>query len=98
LNKPLPSIDAYNEAIRFNPQDTYTYLVRAEAYMLLHDMDHAMADYSEAIRLDPLNPEAYRLRGEAFNEMGNKERADTDFAKGKELSNLHIQKSDNEKQ
>jgi tetratricopeptide (TPR) repeat protein len=88
LNRPLPAIDAYNEVIRFDPKYAYAYLVRARAYMMLHDTDRAMADYAEAIRLKPSNPEAYRLRGKAYKSMGDEERVNSDFAMATQLTVL----------
>jgi tetratricopeptide (TPR) repeat protein len=45
------AISDFNEALAINPKADFAYGLRANTYVRLRDMEHAMADYAQAIRL-----------------------------------------------
>ena len=79
------AIEAYDEAIRLNPQSAKAYNNRGIAYGELSQYERAIEDFDEAIRLNPQEPGAYFNRGIAYRLLGQQELADRDFAKAKEL-------------
>jgi len=90
------SEDKHDERIKLcNDLITYTplepaircmvYLMRAESYRLLDQLDNAMADFSKAIELNPANSDAYSVRGMIFRKKGNYSAALLDFNRAIEL-------------
>ncbi len=57
------AIADFTEAIRLNPNSTFTYKCRGTAWMGKKEYDKSIADYGEAIRLDPKDANAYKIRG-----------------------------------
>jgi tetratricopeptide (TPR) repeat protein len=49
-----------------NPEDSYTYLLRATAYAELNEIPNALTDYDKAIALTPNNHQIYASRGRFY--------------------------------
>jgi tetratricopeptide (TPR) repeat protein len=78
-NEIEPSLAAFNEAIRLNPQMQDAYSNRAAVWNAKQEHDKAIADCGEAIRLDPQYALAYLNRGVAWKARGGYDRAIADF-------------------
>jgi tetratricopeptide (TPR) repeat protein len=52
------AIAAYSEAIKLDPNYSYSYVGRGDAYVAKGDLDRALLDYDQAARLDPQNDAA----------------------------------------
>ena len=61
-NRWFAAIDAYDEAIRIQPEVAGLYEARGTAYMYAGRHDDALADYSLAIELDPDDAGLWRRR------------------------------------
>ncbi len=70
----------YTEFIRKDPEDTFGYAGRANAFSNLGEPDKAIADYTEAIRLFPGDDSFYNNRGTVFSDKGDFNRAIADFS------------------
>ena len=73
------AIEAYDEAIRLDPQDAYAYNNRGNAYKYLGKYERAIQDFDEAIRLAPDDADAYHNRGNAYALLDQYERAIEDY-------------------
>jgi tetratricopeptide (TPR) repeat protein len=73
------ALDAYNEAIRLDPNYAPAFAGRAQTWARKHYRDRELADISMAIKLDPNNA-AYRLaRGQSWSAQGRHDRAMADY-------------------
>ncbi len=88
LNEPTAAIGAYNRVIELDPTNSHAYLGRAVAYVVLGDVDRAIADSSAAIQLQPLDAAVYAFRAKMYTRAGDNERAQADAAIAEELSEL----------
>lgn len=79
------AIEIYADAIKLNPNNTYTYNNRGAAYGSKNSFDRAIADYTRAIELSPNYADPYFNRGVAYGEKGDYDRAIADYAKAIEL-------------
>ena len=52
------AISAYSEAIKLDPNYSFSYVGRGDAYAAKGDLDRALVDYDCAARLDPQNDAA----------------------------------------
>ena len=59
------AIADFDEALKFNPNDSSTLISRGDAWFGKSDFDHSIVDYTEAIRIDPANARAWTNRGNA---------------------------------
>ena len=73
------AIDAYNEAIRLDPDDAAAYNNRGNAKSNLEQYEEAIADYNQAIRLDPDYAVAYYSRAIANIALDRIETAGADL-------------------
>jgi tetratricopeptide (TPR) repeat protein len=72
-------IEYYTKAIGLNPEFSYAYNNRGNAYYEQEKYDLAMADYTKAITYDSKNEEAYRNRGNTYYALEKYEQAIVDF-------------------
>ncbi len=87
------AIDAFDEAIRQDPQDAIAYYNRGVAHSRLARFDTggaarwkgAIQDFDVAIRLNP-QADAYYNRGVAYRSLGQLERAIEDFGEAIRLN------------
>ena len=79
------AIEIYADAIKLNPNNTYTYNNRGSAYGSKNSFDRAIADYTRAIELNPNYVDAYLNRGVAYGEKGDYDRAIADYTKAIQL-------------
>jgi Tfp pilus assembly protein PilF len=56
---------------------------RGNAYLVMKDYDHAIADLDTVIKLDPTNRIAYTARARAFVGKGDLKRANADIDEAK---------------
>ena len=78
-----PTMSAYDEAVRSNPNRAELYWIRASAWYERGRFDLAFRDYAAAIRLDPSNSRYFDARGFAYhmhNRQEEKALADYDEA------------------
>lgn len=74
-------IQAYNKAVRLNPDNAEIYYNRGIAYSKIGQYQNAISDYNEAIRLKPDYVEAYNNRGNIYGQHGQYQLAIEDFNK-----------------
>ncbi|HEY9719232.1 MAG TPA: tetratricopeptide repeat protein [Trichormus sp.] len=73
------AVEDMSVAIKGEPQDGGYYSIRADAYMQLHDYQHAIADYTSAIQHGREQTSKFmRMRADAYDKNGQKELADKD--------------------
>lgn len=68
------------KALYSSPRNPKLYLKRADAYLLVRDMDKSIDDYTNAIRFDPSMDEAYFGRGMAYGRAGEIDKAIADLS------------------
>jgi tetratricopeptide (TPR) repeat protein len=73
------AIEAFNEAIRLNPNYAEAYVGRGQAYRDIKDNDRAMTDFGRAIQINPNYSEAYAYRGYVYLDKGDYDQAIADF-------------------
>jgi len=73
------AIEAYNEAIKINPQYADAFRNRGVAKYELGDKQAAIQDYDQAIKINPQDADAYISRGLAKSELGDKQAAINDY-------------------
>ena len=73
------AIDAFDDAIRLDPQFALAYHSRGKAYAALFQHERAILDYDEAIRLNPKIASAYDDRGFSYGRLNRYRRAVDDF-------------------
>lgn len=69
----------FNEALKLDPKDPATLILRGNAYDGLGEADRAIADYTAAIALNPGDAAPYYNRGAIHHERGERERAAADY-------------------
>jgi regulator of sirC expression with transglutaminase-like and TPR domain len=79
------TIQDYDEALSFNPEDIHLRFGRGHEYYIDGQYERAIPDFDEAIRLRPEFHFAYRARGLIFEGLGRSKKAERDFAKAREL-------------
>ncbi len=79
------ALEAFTQAIEFDPGLAVVHNGRAVVFALLGDLDRAVAASSEAIRLDPRVPDFYRTRGLIYQEIGDESKAESDLQKAEQL-------------
>jgi tetratricopeptide (TPR) repeat protein len=73
------AIRCYNEVLKIEPTEFYSYGLRGNVYALKGDYEKAFADLGEAIRLKPDFFEAFASRGLVSREMGDLENSIKDL-------------------
>ena len=69
------SLVAYDQAIRYNPDDPIGHIGRGLALVGTGRFDDAMASYNTALRIDPNNARIYGYLGAAMERLGQNARA-----------------------
>ncbi|MCL0054050.1 tetratricopeptide repeat protein, partial [Dehalococcoidia bacterium] len=80
LREYSKAVDDLSEAIRLNPEDSWTYGERAVSYNELEEHSKAIDDATEAIRLDPERDFGYGQRGFAYRRFGEHSKAVDDYS------------------
>lgn len=80
------AVDAYNMALRFQPDYVAAYHNRGLAYMQLGMHRRAARDFQEIIRRKPRDPLAYQRRSVALRHLGLNEAADRSQAQAERLT------------
>ena len=80
------AIKLYDEAVQFNPNDSWIYHNRGTAYKTLGKYQQAIQDFSRAIYLNPDAPTPYLYRSRCYEASGYKREAQIDLEKYKKLS------------
>jgi tetratricopeptide (TPR) repeat protein len=75
------AIAAYNQVLRFDPNDPDCYCDRGTGYYYKGDYDQDIADCNKAIELDPNIPVYYFNRGNAHDCKGNYDQAIANYIK-----------------
>jgi tetratricopeptide (TPR) repeat protein/S1-C subfamily serine protease len=80
LKRYPDAIDAYNQAIRLNPQPS-SYISRGEVRFKMGDKQGASADFNKVIELNPKSSDAYIYRANfRYSRLRDVEGGDADFA------------------
>jgi tetratricopeptide (TPR) repeat protein len=79
------AVDAYNNALKLNPNDAESYCNRGYAHYKLGDHRQAIGDFEKAIRLNPRYARAYYGRGNAYYKLENFDKAIKDYDRTIEL-------------
>jgi len=80
------AINAYNEAIRLNPDNAEAYNNRGTVKRSLGQHEAALADYDKAIELNPDDATAYNNRGVTKKNLGRLNEAREDYQKALTLA------------
>ncbi|MCA9945889.1 MAG: tetratricopeptide repeat protein [Anaerolineales bacterium] len=80
------AIQAQNQAIQLNPEDTTTFFNRGNTYLDLRDFDRALADYNRAIELNPEYVSPFIGRGNTYLNLRDFDRALADYNRAIELN------------
>lgn len=73
------AVEHYSSALRLKPDDTLSYLGRANVLSRTRFKQEALEDYSRVLRLDPANAVALNNRGLLLRKMGRFDDAARDF-------------------
>lgn len=82
------AIDALNEAIKIDPEDSHAYKARGCILMRMENYQAALRDLDKAIELNPREKDAYFYRGSIYHSVGNYEQAIRDCNKSIQLDPL----------
>ncbi len=85
------ALNAFNKAIKINPQNMEAYFYRGNVYDELGDYKTAIVNYNRAIKLNPIYIDAYLYRGFAYNNLGQLKKAMADIKKAAKLGNQFAQ-------
>ena len=80
------AVEAFNKAIKLNPQYVEAYHNRGAMYDILGNQQQAIKDYDKAIKLNPQYALSYFNRGVTYGELGNYQQAIKDYDKAIELN------------
>ncbi|MBI5886727.1 MAG: tetratricopeptide repeat protein [Deltaproteobacteria bacterium] len=75
------AIEAFSQAIEFEPYYVVAYIVRGVAYNMKGQYDRAIKDYNKTISLKPDYAEAYHFRGVAYANKDQYDKAIKDYNK-----------------
>jgi len=73
------ALDAFNDALRLNPQFVQAYVARGKLYSELGQYESALVDLNFALRLQPTHAEAFAYRGFANLSLGKFQEAMPDL-------------------
>lgn len=79
------AVEAFSKAIELNPDDTYNYYSRGNAYFMLKDYNKAIEDFNKFIEANPDDVYSYFSRGDTYSRLGNYYKAIEDFSRAIEL-------------
>ncbi|MCC5635169.1 tetratricopeptide repeat protein [Nostoc sp. CHAB 5844] len=80
------SVDNLTQSIKINPQNSFAYNHRGDAFYRLGDYQKAQADSSQAIALNPQDANAYYDRGFAWFGLGKYKEAIADYTQAIKLN------------
>ena len=83
--KPEKALEAFNRAIKIDPQKAAGYLGRANTLNIMGRYQEAIEEYDRTLDISPKLANAYINRGSAYSHLGETERAIADYEKGLEL-------------
>jgi predicted trehalose synthase/tetratricopeptide (TPR) repeat protein len=83
---PDEQIACYNEAVRLNPKDYYSFFNRAIAHTEKGDIDRALEDYTSAIQLRSDDADSFMNRAMVLSDLGDLEGALRDYDMAVRLS------------
>jgi tetratricopeptide (TPR) repeat protein len=75
----------FSQAIKDNPKDALSYMMRADVYSELQDYKSAIADYTAVIKLTPDDAAAYNNRATVYGQSGDLKNAEKDARKACEM-------------
>ena len=81
------AVQAYEEAIRLDPNSTVSWYNKGNALKSLDRYDEAIQAYDQAIRLDPNFAEAWRKKAAALSASGRYDEAVLAFNEAMNISN-----------
>lgn len=73
------AFDAFDRAIRYNPDDPNGHVGRGEALIGMGQLEKGLLSYNEAVRLDPDHSRALGYRAAAMERVGDDEAALADY-------------------
>jgi tetratricopeptide (TPR) repeat protein len=76
---PEDKINFYTEAIHLDPDWSWPYNNRGNAYADKGDYDQAISDYNQALKLDPNCAQAYGNRGNVYADKEDYDKAISDY-------------------
>jgi tetratricopeptide (TPR) repeat protein len=79
------ALQAFNQALKHDPQQARTYAGRGLAHFYLNHLDEAIADYNRALKLNPKLAGTYLNRGYAYLKKGRYDQALADDNRAIEL-------------
>jgi len=85
LGDKKTAIDAYEVAIKLNPNNADAYYDRGNVRRELGDKEGAIRDFNQAIKINPKNAQAYFARASLRRDLGNKKGAISDFQEAAKL-------------
>ena len=83
------SLNDFNEALRYLPEDVRTLARRGTTFILLERFEEALTDLNRAIVLDAKDSWANAIRGEAYRRLGRYEEALADLNRAIALDEKH---------
>ena len=75
MGKPEEAINAFQDALRLNPNNAEAHLSLGKTEMSAGRLDAAISELQEALRLSPNNDQARRLLSKAYTRAGDKKQA-----------------------
>ncbi len=81
----IGAINNFTEAIKINPQYSWSYYHRGIAYKKLSKYRNAISDFTQAIKIDSSFSWAYYHRGVSYNQIGDKEKGLKDIKNAAEM-------------
>lgn len=66
LSQPTKEIEAYQQAVRIDPEIAMAWYILGDAYIINHQPIKAIEAYQQAVRIDPKYADAWRQMGRAY--------------------------------
>ncbi|NOQ26582.1 MAG: tetratricopeptide repeat protein [Bacteroidales bacterium] len=86
LKRYQESLELYNLAINYFPDQAFLYNNRALTYLDMNETEKAIKDYNKGIEINPRYSLTYTNRGKIYFDKGNKDKALKDFNKALEVN------------
>tara|TARA_R110002050_G_scaffold299089_1_gene463797 strand:- start:29894 stop:30706 length:813 start_codon:yes stop_codon:yes gene_type:complete len=86
----LGAVEAYNKALKLEPQNVNALFNRANAHFALNNHKLALIDYSSVIELEPTDKVAYFQRGMTKMALGQYKKAIKDFTAASRLDRFFM--------
>jgi suppressor of tumorigenicity protein 13 len=84
------TIKLCTEGILLNPQSSFLYSKRGQAYLRLEKPNFCISECNRALQLNPDSHAAYKIRGDAYQMLGKNDEAANDFAKAFKLRAANV--------